>query len=93
MFSCGWQLSLLRSRSDVALPLLAARRQGKQFSAWPLIRLARAQSAHRDGPHQIGEWDGIGFEIKVPGLDNSRKRAESAQLASTVPPVISSCSS
>ncbi len=61
---------LLRSRTDVALPPLAARRQGKKFRlaidpAW-LARNPLTVTALHD---EIREWDRIGFEIKVPGLE------------------------
>mgnify|MGYP001232284331 CR=1 FL=1 len=61
---------LLRSRSDVALPPLAARRQGRKFRlaidpAW-LARNPLTVTALHD---EIREWDRIDFEIKVPGLE------------------------
>lgn len=70
VFSLRLAALLLRSRSDVALPPLAARRQGKKFrlaidSAW-LARNPLTVTALHD---EIREWDRIGFEIKVPGLE------------------------
>jgi exopolyphosphatase/guanosine-5'-triphosphate,3'-diphosphate pyrophosphatase len=59
-----------RSRSDVALPSLQARRQGKKFrlslgSAW-LARNTLTATALAD---EIREWDRIGFELRIPELD------------------------
>jgi exopolyphosphatase/guanosine-5'-triphosphate,3'-diphosphate pyrophosphatase len=61
---------LHRSRSDIALPPLQARRQGKKFrltldSGW-LGRNPLTVTALHD---EIREWDKIGFELKVPGLE------------------------
>jgi exopolyphosphatase/guanosine-5'-triphosphate,3'-diphosphate pyrophosphatase len=70
VFSLRLAALLLRSRSDVALPPLAARRQGRKFRlaldpAW-LARNPLTVTALHD---EIREWDRIGFEIKVPGLE------------------------
>ena len=59
-----------RSRSDVALPPLQARRQGKKLrlslgSAW-LARNTLTATALAD---EIREWDRIGFELKIPELE------------------------
>ncbi|MNC86112.1 guanosine pentaphosphate phosphohydrolase [compost metagenome] len=61
---------LCRSRSDVALPSLQAKRQGRKFRltldpAW-LARNPLTVTALHD---EIREWDEIGFELKVPGLE------------------------
>jgi exopolyphosphatase/guanosine-5'-triphosphate,3'-diphosphate pyrophosphatase len=61
---------LCRSRADVALPQMQARRQGKKFRitldpAW-LERNPLTVTALHD---EIREWDHIGIEIKVPGLE------------------------
>ena len=68
-----------RSRSDVALPSLQARRQGKKFrlsldSAW-LARNTLTATALAD---EIGEWDEIGFELKIPELEDFESRADLA---------------
>ncbi len=61
---------LCRSRSDVALPSLQARRQGRKFRlvldpAW-LARNPLTVTALQD---EIREWDEVGFEFKVPELE------------------------
>jgi exopolyphosphatase/guanosine-5'-triphosphate,3'-diphosphate pyrophosphatase len=61
---------LCRSRAEVALPALQARRQGKKFrlsldAAW-LARNPLTVTALHD---EIREWDEVGFELKVPGLE------------------------
>lgn len=61
---------LCRSRSDVALSSLQARRQSRKFRlildpAW-LARNPLTVTALHD---EIREWDEIGFEFKVPGLE------------------------
>jgi exopolyphosphatase/guanosine-5'-triphosphate,3'-diphosphate pyrophosphatase len=68
-----------RSRSDVALPSLQARRQGKKFrlsldSAW-LARNTLTATALAD---EIREWDEIGFELKIPELEDFESRADLA---------------
>jgi exopolyphosphatase/guanosine-5'-triphosphate,3'-diphosphate pyrophosphatase len=70
VFSLRLAALLHRSRSDIALPPLAARRQGKKFrlaldGAW-LARNPLTVTALHD---EIREWDEIGFELKVPGLE------------------------
>jgi exopolyphosphatase/guanosine-5'-triphosphate,3'-diphosphate pyrophosphatase len=70
---------LYRSRSDVALPSLQARRQGKKFRmaldpAW-LARNPLTVTALHD---EIREWDEIGFELKVPGLEEPEAGADLA---------------
>jgi len=59
-----------RSRADIALPPLQARRQGKKFrlaldSSW-LARNPLTVTALHD---EIREWDKVGFELKVPDLE------------------------
>ena len=68
-----------RSRSDVALPPLQARRQGKKFrlslgSAW-LARNTLTATALAD---EIREWDRIGFEFRIPELDELESNNELA---------------
>jgi exopolyphosphatase/guanosine-5'-triphosphate,3'-diphosphate pyrophosphatase len=70
---------LHRSRSDAALPPLNARRQGRKLRlglepAW-LARNPLTVTALRD---EIGEWDEIGFELKVPGLEDAEAGSEYA---------------
>lgn len=70
VFSLRLAALLHRSRSDIALPPLQARRQGKKFrlaldGAW-LARNPLTVTALHD---EIREWDEIGFELKVPGLE------------------------
>lgn len=68
-----------RSRSDVALPPLQARHQGKKFrlslgSAW-LARNTLTATALAD---ETREWDRIGFELKIPELDELESNNELA---------------
>ena len=70
VFALRLAVLLHRSRSDLALPPLNARRQGKKLrlsidAAW-LARNPLTVTALND---EIREWDEIGFELKVPGLD------------------------
>jgi len=70
---------LYRSRADVALPPLQARLQGRKFRLaldpdW-LARNPLTVTALHD---EIREWDRIGFELKVPGLDGLETGAELA---------------
>lgn len=70
VFSLRIAALLYRSRADIALPSLQARRQGKKFrltldSAW-LARNPLTVTALHD---EIREWDKLGFELKVPGLE------------------------
>ena len=70
VFSLRLAALLYRSRADVALPPLAARRQGKKFrlaldSSW-LARNPLTVTALHD---EIREWDKVGFELKVPDLE------------------------
>jgi exopolyphosphatase/guanosine-5'-triphosphate,3'-diphosphate pyrophosphatase len=66
---------LCRSRADVALPALQAKRQGKKLRlsldpAW-LARNPLTVTALHD---EIREWDEVGFELKVPGLEEIETR-------------------
>ena len=59
-----------RSRADIVLPALQAKRQGRKIrlslgSAW-LARNTLTATALSD---EIREWDKIGFELKIPELD------------------------
>ena len=70
VFALRLAVLLCRSRSDVAVPSLQPRRQGKKLrlgldSAW-LARNPLTVTALHD---EIREWDEIGFELKVPGLE------------------------
>ena len=68
-----------RSRADVALPALQARRQGKKFrlslgAAW-LARNTLTATALAD---EIQEWEEIGFELRIPELDELERDNELA---------------
>jgi exopolyphosphatase/guanosine-5'-triphosphate,3'-diphosphate pyrophosphatase len=68
-----------RSRTDIALPALQAKRQGKKFRlslgpAW-LARNTLTATALAD---EIREWDKIGFELKIPELDDLERDDELA---------------
>jgi exopolyphosphatase/guanosine-5'-triphosphate,3'-diphosphate pyrophosphatase len=70
VFSLRLAALLYRSRSDIALPPLQARRQGKKFrlaldASW-LARNPLTVTALHD---EIREWDKVGFELKVPDLE------------------------
>jgi exopolyphosphatase/guanosine-5'-triphosphate,3'-diphosphate pyrophosphatase len=70
VFSLRIAALLCRSRSDIALPSLQAKRQGRKFrlgldASW-LGRNPLTVTALHD---EIREWDKIGFELKVPGLE------------------------
>ncbi len=61
---------LCRSRADIALPSLQARRQGRKFrltleAPW-LARNPLTVTALHD---EIREWDDVGYELKIPGLE------------------------
>ena len=68
-----------RSRGDVALPALQAKRQGRKFrlslgSAW-LARNTLTATALAD---EIREWERIDFELKIPELDELESSNELA---------------
>ena len=68
-----------RSRADVALPALQARRQGKKFrlsvgAAW-LARNTLTATALAD---EIREWEEIGFELRIPELEELESASELA---------------
>lgn len=70
VFALRMAALLCRSRADVAVPSLQARRQGRKFRlaldpAW-LARNPLTVTALHD---EIREWDEIGYELKVPGLE------------------------
>ena len=70
VFSLRLAALLYRSRSDIALPPLQARRQGKKFrlaldASW-LARNPLTVTALHD---EIREWDKVGFELKAPDLE------------------------
>ncbi len=70
VFSLRLAALLCRSRADIALPSLQARRQGRKFrlaldTAW-LARNPLTVTALHD---EIREWDDVGYEVKVPGLE------------------------
>jgi len=61
---------LCRSRADIALPSLQARRQNRKFrltleAPW-LARNPLTATALHD---EIREWDDVGYELKIPGLE------------------------
>jgi exopolyphosphatase/guanosine-5'-triphosphate,3'-diphosphate pyrophosphatase len=68
-----------RSRSDVALPSLQARRQGRKFrlaidAGW-LRRNPLTVTALRD---EVREWERIEFDFKIPELDEIEAGSELA---------------
>jgi exopolyphosphatase/guanosine-5'-triphosphate,3'-diphosphate pyrophosphatase len=68
-----------RSRADVPLPSMQARYQGGKFrlvldSEW-LTRNPLTATALRE---EVREWDKIGFELKVPGVEASDSAPEAA---------------
>ena len=70
VFSLRLAALMHRSRADAALPPLQARRQGKKLrlaidSGW-LARNPLTVTALHD---EVREWDRVGFELKVPGLE------------------------
>jgi exopolyphosphatase/guanosine-5'-triphosphate,3'-diphosphate pyrophosphatase len=70
VFSLRLAALLHRSRADAALPPLQARRQGKKLrltidAGW-LARNPLTVTALHD---EIREWDRVGFELKIPGLE------------------------
>jgi len=70
VFSLRLAALLHRSRADASLPPLQARRQGKKLrlavdAGW-LARNPLTVTALHD---EIREWDRVGFELKVPGLE------------------------
>jgi exopolyphosphatase / guanosine-5'-triphosphate,3'-diphosphate pyrophosphatase len=70
---------LYRSRADVSLPALQVRRQGRKWrltlgADW-LERNPLTCTELRD---EVKEWDKIGFELKIPGLDEIEAGAELA---------------
>jgi exopolyphosphatase/guanosine-5'-triphosphate,3'-diphosphate pyrophosphatase len=68
-----------RSRADITVPQMQARRQGKKFrlslgTTW-LARNTLTATALAD---EIREWDKIGFELKIPELEELESRDELA---------------
>lgn len=68
-----------RCRADVAVPALQARRQGKKFrlslgSSW-LARNTLTATALAD---EIREWEEIGFELRIPELNELEAMSELA---------------
>ncbi|MCW5603608.1 MAG: hypothetical protein KIT18_03545, partial [Burkholderiales bacterium] len=68
-----------RGRSDVALPPLQAKAQDRKFrlaldTGW-LARNPLTVTALCDA---VREWDRMGFELKIPGLDDLETGAELA---------------
>ena len=71
-----------RGRADIPLPVLTAKYQGAKFrlgieAEWlgrnPLTVTALAE--------EIREWEKIGFELKIPGLDELESRPEPTPVA------------
>ena len=68
-----------RSRADVPLPSMQARYQGDKFRLvvdpeW-LARNPLTATALRE---EVREWDKIGFELKIPGLEDIDAQPEIA---------------
>jgi exopolyphosphatase/guanosine-5'-triphosphate,3'-diphosphate pyrophosphatase len=68
-----------RGRADVSLPPLQARVQGRRFRitlapGWLAKNPLTATALH----DEVQEWDRIGFELKIPGLDEFEPGAELA---------------
>ena len=68
-----------RRRCDVTLPPIQAKAQGRKFRLaldldW-LLKNPLTVTALRD---EVREWDKIGFELKIPGLDSLESGAELA---------------
>jgi len=71
--------ALAHSRADVALPPFQARHSGRKFRlaldpGW----LARNPLTVAALGEEVREWEKIGFELKVPGLDQLDASAELA---------------
>ena len=70
---------IYRSRADVALPSLQAKRQGRRFrlaigAEW-LRRNPLTATALRE---EVREWDRIGFELRIPELEAAEAECEVA---------------
>ena len=68
-----------RGRSDIALPALQAKYQGGRFklgveAEWLARNPLTVTALHEE----IREWDKIGFELRIPGLDALEAPPESA---------------
>src|SRR4029077_20485553 len=68
-----------RSRADIALPALQVKFQGKKFRLtvdqdW----LARNPLTVTALNEEVREWEEIGFELRVPGLDEIETGTELA---------------
>jgi exopolyphosphatase/guanosine-5'-triphosphate,3'-diphosphate pyrophosphatase len=79
VFSLRLATLLYRSRADASLPPLQTRLQGRKFRltldpAW-LARNPLTVTALHD---EIREWDEVGFELKVPGLEEPEAGGEIA---------------
>jgi exopolyphosphatase/guanosine-5'-triphosphate,3'-diphosphate pyrophosphatase len=71
-----------RRRADVSLPAMQARYNGGRFRLaldpdW-LSRNPLTATALRD---EVREWDKIGFELKVPGIELAGSPQETASAA------------
>jgi exopolyphosphatase/guanosine-5'-triphosphate,3'-diphosphate pyrophosphatase len=70
---------LLRRRADMQLPPLQARRQGRKFRlTLPPGWLARNPLTATALHGEIREWEKIGFELRIPELDEIESGAELA---------------
>jgi exopolyphosphatase / guanosine-5'-triphosphate,3'-diphosphate pyrophosphatase len=68
-----------RSRADVTLPAMQVKRQGKKLRlALDADWLARNPLTVTALTDEVREWDKIGFELKVPGLDELETASELA---------------
>jgi exopolyphosphatase/guanosine-5'-triphosphate,3'-diphosphate pyrophosphatase len=70
---------LYRRRADLQLPPLQARRQGRKFRlALPPGWLARNPLTATALHGEIRDWERIGFELKIPGLEELEAGSELA---------------
>jgi exopolyphosphatase/guanosine-5'-triphosphate,3'-diphosphate pyrophosphatase len=68
-----------RSRADVSLPALQVKRQGRKFRlALDADWLQRNPLTCTELLDEVGEWDKVGFELKIPGLEALETGAELA---------------
>jgi exopolyphosphatase/guanosine-5'-triphosphate,3'-diphosphate pyrophosphatase len=79
VFTLRLAVLICRGRMDIALPPLQVKAQGRRFrlnldTEW-LVRNPLTATALRE---EAREWDKIGFELRVPGLDGLESSAELA---------------
>ena len=73
---------IYRGRADIALPAFQAKAQGARFrvgldAEW-ITRNPLTATALRE---EVREWEKIGYELRIPGLDESEAAVESALAA------------